>query len=496
MGPERAQASLISMVAAVLLSVGACAPNTRLITDAPLLPPPPEADLRPVSPPELTPAAPSEPGDVADYPALISNLLAVELASIFGLPDGAGSLVQAGESEPLVPILDAVAGEIIIPMLFDALDQREQILLADARPRISLGNRENLYRLIINVAMARVWQTAAGDATGRAAYLTHLATRSTGRDADNFLAWRGIDGAVWRQRIRTNLQPAERPFVVLGVLTSHYLHTHIFSITGYLIARSFADALIDHRIGSEDGAQAPQLDVDALAAELMDRAKLPLLGIDSLFTIAAEWAEHAGPAAPEGVAQPVFAASAAAKPGPCASSRFFQAADKHLIDGKAGTERRAGQAYVERIEASLRDQEHVVARHMSAFLPGQAGSPIRFAGFDVITWKALVREPAGCARTQHVAKAAAIPRREIVTAKSGDRTCEAVLLHAHILADDRLHASLCAQIERMFPNGARNLLLANLAGGRLSAAERSALAVGLALLPDATPRSSIRHHQP
>lgn len=487
MGPERAQASLISIVAAVLLSVGACAPNTRLITDAPLLPPPPEADLRPVSPPELAPADPSEPGDVADYPLLISNLLAVELASIFGLPDGAGSLVDEAEPKRLVPILDAVTGEIIISMLFDALDQREQTLLADARPKISLGNRENLYRLIINAAMARVWQTAAGDATGRAAYLAHLATRSTGGDDDTFLAWRGIDGAVWRQRIRTNLQPAERPFVVLGVLTSHYLHTHIFSITGYLIARSFADALIDHRIRAADAARSSQLVVDAFAAELMDRAKLPLLGIDSLFTIAAEWAEPAGPATSEGVAQPVFAASAAATPGPCTGWRFFQAADKHLIDEEAGAERRAGQAYAERIEASLRDQEHAVARHMSAFLPGQAGSPIRFAGFDVTTWKALLQEPSGCAKIRDVAIAAAIPRREIVTAKPGDRTCEAVLLHARILADDRLHASLCAQIERMFPKDARNLLLANLAKGRLSAAERSAITVGLALLPDATP---------
>ncbi|MGI9501429.1 MAG: hypothetical protein ACR2RE_00040, partial [Geminicoccaceae bacterium] len=441
-----------------------CAPNTRLIASTPLLPPPPEADLRPVSPPELEPADPLNTGDVGDYSRLISNLLAVELASIFGLPDGAEGLVQEAGSAHLVPVLDAVTGEIIIPMLFEALEQREQALISDTMPRISLGDRERLYRLIIDAAMARVWQTASGDATGRAAYLAHLAARSSGQGDDTFLAWRGIDGAVWRQRIHEHLQPANRPFVVLGVLTSHYLHTHIFSITGYLIARSFADGLIDHEAGSAVRARRSRENVETLAAELMNRAKLPLLGVDSLFTIDAA--------------------------GPCAGSGFFQAADRFLKEEQPGTERRrpSDPVYAERIEASLRDQEHEVARYMSGVLPDEAANPIRFAGFDVAAWKALVQEPAECAKAPDVKIAAdAVPRRETLAPKPGDQACETVVRRAHVIPDDRLRASLCVQLERMFPRDARDLLLANLARGRLSAAERSALTVGLALLPDAAP---------
>lgn len=327
-------------------------------------------------------------------------------------------------------------------MLFDALEQREQVLISGTMPRISLGDRERLYRLIIDVAMARVWQTASGDGT--------------------FLAWRGIDGAVWRQRIREHLQPAERPFVVLGVLTARYLHTHIFSITGYLIARSFADGLIDHEAGSAVRAQRSRQDVEALAAELMNQAKL--LGVDSLFTITAA--------------------------GPCAGSGFFQAADRYLKEEQPGTKRRrpSDPVYAERIEASLRDQEHAVARYMSGVLPDEAANPIRFAGFDVAAWKALVQKPAGCAKAPDIEIAAdATPRLETLAPKPGDLACEAVISHAQVIPDDRLHASLCAELERMFPKDAHDLLLANLAQGRLSAAERSALTVGLALLPDAAP---------
>ena len=486
MNPERGRKSRVTAIAALLLTVGACAPHTRPIAVAPLLPPP-EANLRPVGPPKLEHAHSSNTGDVGDYTPLISNILAVELAPIFGLPEGAENLVHETRSRHLAPVLDAVTAEIIIPMLFEALDQREQAQLVDVSPRISLGDRERLYRLIINVAMARVWQTASGDAAGKAAYLTHLATRSTGRGDDAFLAWRGIDDAVWRQRIREHLQPADRPFVVLGLLTSHYLHTHVFSITGYLVARHFAEALIDQGVRSAKVARGSGADIDALAAELMDWAKLPLLGIDSLLTIAANWAEQTEPPMLPGSVQPVFAVSEAAMSSPCRSWRFFRAADLHLIGERTDDEHHSDQAYAERIEASLRDQEHAVARHLSAVLPGRIGSPIRFAGFDAAAWKALVQDPTGCARPLDVSNAADIvPRRKTAATKPGNQACEIILRAADVVADDRLHAPFCAQIERMFRKDARDLFLANLAKGRLSAAERSVLTVGLALVAGPT----------
>ena len=489
---------LIAIVLAMLLTISACTSNDRPAT---YLQPPPDAGLRPLDQPVLAVAEDSIRGHPGDYPALISNILATELSMIFDLPQEASAMVRSKGDQDLVPTLDAVTDEIIIPMVLGALDDEQKKRVSEARLRISLGDREQLYRLIIDAAMARLWQTASGDASSEAGYLQHLAARSSEPGASTFIDWQGVDGAVWKRRIADNLQPSGRPFAVLGMMTSHYLQTHIFSMIGYLVTRNLAEALIDNRLVTPKDKLRSRDDVQGLTASLMERAMLPLMGIDTLFSIAEMRVERSKAAIAYDVTLHGISAPDASASWPCARWQFFDSLHQRSVSDRwaAAGQDGAHEAHARWTALRLRQQEETVAQRLSAFLPGTVDNPIRFGGLDKETWERLSTEPIGCTDGGHADIAAAsdaalsstatpsgtsVIEQRTSPAQQGDLSCQSILDQADVLEDDQRRSAFCQLAERSFPDEAMTALLANIARGRLSEAERSALFVGIGLLED------------
>lgn len=485
----------MALIVGALLSVGACVAKRPASTD---FPPPPDADLRPLTQPVLEVVTGSAVGGPEDYPQLISAILASELSSIFNLPQDTEARFRADVNTNLVPVLDAVTDGIIIPMLFDALDPRQKALIAEASPRMSLGDREHVYRLIIDVAMARMWQAASGDLSDREGYLQHLATRSGEADDTSFITWHGGDGAVWKARIKRNLQPSGHPFAVLGMMTSHYLHTHIFSIISYLVARSFSETIIDSEFASRADELTMPRGIDELTAVLMDRAMLPLMGIDWLLSIA----DHRAGQSDMALAQepPTYAVlkNNGSSRWRCAGWNFFTTARQRLFGNirEIDSQSNAHQTYAARMATRLREQEGRVGRHLSSFLSGHVDNPIRFAGFDIETWESLSIQPIDCLRGQRVEIAAeADPRnpskamtreQENLLTSSNDHSCSNILDMAGIISDDHVRSMFCRLAEQSFPSEATILLLENIESGRFSDSELSAIFVGLQTLRDET----------
>lgn len=464
----------IGVLLGMLPPLTACAPSEAPSSH---LPPPPDADLRPFAPPRLDRADGASRGDPGDYPALISALLAQELSVIFDLPEHADAMVPAGGDRDLLPTFDAVAEDIVIPMVFDSLDHEQQASVAAAGPVLALGERKRLYRLIVDLAMARLYQTAAGDASGEAGYLRQLAARPADASGTSFIAWRGLEGAVWKRRIASHLKPLDRPFAVLGLMASRYLHTHVFSILGYLVARDMSTAMI-----AADAARSPD-DIERLTASLMDQAMLPLMGVDSLFAIAGIRAEIDRIGAAHRAPLHDIAQKSTVSAWRCLRWHFFDMSSRRLASARQTAPRHA-----ESMAARLREEEGRAARRLSAFLPGPVASPVRFAGMDEKTWAALAAEPAGCVERADKSfppvlamTPEAESRRPVAPAQKSDDSCESILERARAIEDRRQRATFCQTAKRSFPDEAVSVLLAHIARGRMTEAERSALVVGLGL---------------
>lgn len=458
------------------------------------LPPPPDATMRVPVPPILQDADSSSDGSPSAYPTLISSILATELSAIFDLPQSSQATLDAHDDTLLVSVLNAVTNDIIIPMVFEPLDQRQKEVIAQKSLQISFGDARRLYHLIIDTTMARVWQAASGEADLYADYGRYVAGRPVNVEAglldQSFVEWSGIDGKDWQQRVAAHLSGSQHPFFLLGAMTARYLHAHIFSTIGYLVAQAFAEVLTETPSEPASGPTATQLhdiEVDALIAELMVQAGLPLLGVDVLFSIM------------EGhVEEDRF--SIGDRFGPCRRWRFFERSMELYADRPGADDRPiavSNEDFAAILASRSNEQEAIANRRLASFVDG-GDQPIQYIQLGSAQWRDLTTRPRGICDlgADDVAFVEDTPHRwcdfRLSTTRDLDneelsgveqrQLCDCATNRFGLVADKDLAFALCGYVARSWPAPVALQLLDDMTSNAPTSAALSGIFVGLNIL--------------
>ena len=472
--------NLLLRLALIFAMLSACTQRQEPIT---YLPPPPDAAIRAHLPPKLEGSTPpSADTSVQTYMGLVSAILAKELSTLFDLPASSQMAVPSYQDDQLLGVLDSLTNDVIIPAVFDVLDhgQKDVAILAD----ISLSRRSDFYHVIIDTAVARALQAASGRMGLYEDYLTYLAEREPDgwSDADDFVLWSGVKASEWQASIIDHSRGTRHPFFLLGTRTATHLHTHIFSMIGYSVASSFAETLVDDdSAGLSSDRRQYHARIDNLAAELMARAGLPLLGVDALFAVTADQAEDRGTQF-------------------CRRWRFFQRS-MELYTGRSADPRFA-LANDDDIASGLRErkreQEAAINRRLATFISNRS-ERVSYVGFSRDQLSSLVDEPEnGCGRAQLVASiidddvkdgrvtaispVAATAVAEVASARPWESLCNGVLAERKLPDDNDTRVALCILVGKMLPPKETLALLGDIARGRETIAGLSALYVGLGIV--------------
>jgi hypothetical protein len=376
----------LALAAALLLAAcsGPDPPRTYL-------PPPTFVDLRVPEPPPLSVPEEAIADSPAAYPSLVAEILAAELAPVFDLsasgrvgPDGAARARRSA-------VMNAVTRDLVIPILFDSLTEAERTIIGASDLQISLGNADETHALIVDAAMARTWLAISGETRLHGGYLQHIAARPDDPPV-SFIAFSGLDPEAWQALVARRFEGVDHPFFLLGATTTRHLHAHVFSMIGFMVAEALAETLI--RAEHADEARS---EVDARAAELMVRAGLPLLGVDTIYALL-----HEGDPTLAGIPNVAFPS--------CRRQHFFARSKALYEDG-------ADDGIAAMLAARTRAQEEIANRRLAKFMvdPDQ---PIRYAHFSAAEWQALTAGPAiGCepASVTDLRTAALTPSRGTTT---------------------------------------------------------------------------------